>query len=637
MPEKYITKDKVKEIIQNAPRGTSPAGIVSALRQQGYKLEGYDEAHTQEPGMLQSIAQGIAKPVLKVASTVKGIHEDSKKLLESWEDYKKEKKNAGQDVGMFAIDDFVKDIKNSNPEQKQKIKQSLLENKEPTKRDFGYFGQVENLKEINPFKPITDKDNIAGLKDAVGTAAEISSNFVPIGKAVGVAAKTGKIAAAGAEIGALSGGGTSLQQNKDVGDVIYDTTTGAAQGLATNLLLSKGMSALKGVGNTAGKVREKVITRPLSGMTDSQLFELKKGSSKIVNLDSEIDYARKAFADKSIESPFTKAGNRFSEAVDKVVNEKKTVYGKVINNTEEELSKGGALDFNSSFQKLDDTLSRHGLRIGEEGVEHSNPYLKDISGMNMKTVSDAVAAAQSALASGDVKAVRAVASTLKSVARDNYDEVQKKFKDSSFKMIEQLGKDLNEQVNEEVSKKLSPEKALKYREAIKEYAIRSKLGQSANALLGKEGVQGGDVKAGSVAKAVTQSIHNQSEGVRQLANMVKEKSGYDFFKDANNADLMMQAVGDYRGQSINSLLQNTSETFSQAGMIKKAVGVVLGSQAKNTERMVRKYNSADTEKITNDVLKALKKQGVKKLTGPVMQAIVRHVKKQVVIESGRED
>ena len=39
----YLTKDQVKQIIQKAPAGTSPAGIVAALRAKGHQLEGYDQ------------------------------------------------------------------------------------------------------------------------------------------------------------------------------------------------------------------------------------------------------------------------------------------------------------------------------------------------------------------------------------------------------------------------------------------------------------------------------------------------------------------------------------------------------------------------------------------------------------------
>lgn len=39
----YLTRQDIEKIIQGAPAGTSPGGIIAALRQQGHTLEGYDD------------------------------------------------------------------------------------------------------------------------------------------------------------------------------------------------------------------------------------------------------------------------------------------------------------------------------------------------------------------------------------------------------------------------------------------------------------------------------------------------------------------------------------------------------------------------------------------------------------------
>src|SRR3990167_1498685 len=44
----YLTKKQVQEIIQNAPQGTNPVGIISALRKQGHQLEEYEEDRPEE-------------------------------------------------------------------------------------------------------------------------------------------------------------------------------------------------------------------------------------------------------------------------------------------------------------------------------------------------------------------------------------------------------------------------------------------------------------------------------------------------------------------------------------------------------------------------------------------------------------
>ncbi|KKK86647.1 hypothetical protein LCGC14_2761140, partial [marine sediment metagenome] len=42
-----IAIDKIKEIIGNAPAGTSPEGVVVALRNEGHTLEGFEETEVE--------------------------------------------------------------------------------------------------------------------------------------------------------------------------------------------------------------------------------------------------------------------------------------------------------------------------------------------------------------------------------------------------------------------------------------------------------------------------------------------------------------------------------------------------------------------------------------------------------------
>lgn len=69
----YLTKNKVKEIIQNAPPGTSPAGIVSSLRQQGHVLEGYVDStgQTQKKGIPRTLAEFGVGAVKGLGSTAR--------------------------------------------------------------------------------------------------------------------------------------------------------------------------------------------------------------------------------------------------------------------------------------------------------------------------------------------------------------------------------------------------------------------------------------------------------------------------------------------------------------------------------------------------------------------------------------
>ncbi len=50
-----LSKQQVEQIISSAPQGTSPAGIVAALRAKGHTLEGYDSAPASTPNYAQRL------------------------------------------------------------------------------------------------------------------------------------------------------------------------------------------------------------------------------------------------------------------------------------------------------------------------------------------------------------------------------------------------------------------------------------------------------------------------------------------------------------------------------------------------------------------------------------------------------
>jgi hypothetical protein len=69
-----LTQERVKQIIEQAPEGTTPGGIIAALREQGHTLEGYpsDEktTTTRTAGNFLSSVLGVASRALQVPSTL---------------------------------------------------------------------------------------------------------------------------------------------------------------------------------------------------------------------------------------------------------------------------------------------------------------------------------------------------------------------------------------------------------------------------------------------------------------------------------------------------------------------------------------------------------------------------------------
>lgn len=71
----YITKQKLDELIKNAPKGTTPDGIVNSLKKKGYTIEGLKETN-------QTGVKGFITGALKgVASTLVGVSELGERII----------------------------------------------------------------------------------------------------------------------------------------------------------------------------------------------------------------------------------------------------------------------------------------------------------------------------------------------------------------------------------------------------------------------------------------------------------------------------------------------------------------------------------------------------------------------------
>ena len=157
----------------------------------------------EEPvGFVQSIAQTIASPFLRVAANIGAIGEGLHGL---------------ETAGLQAI--------TGQKEEAQKTISELAESLQSQKEfDFGYLGKAKTF---------------SGLKESVGVGTEIASTLLPVGK-VGQAAKLtlgGKIlkgmgfgVKVGATSGALAGTGQALQQDMTAEDTFYNAAISAGIG-----------------------------------------------------------------------------------------------------------------------------------------------------------------------------------------------------------------------------------------------------------------------------------------------------------------------------------------------------------------------------------------------------------------------
>jgi len=264
-----LSKQQVADIIKKAPAGTTPEGIVAALREKGYTLEGYQDTPQSEvpqsqtqkaPGFVQGMAQTVAKPFLKLTSN---LFEASDNLLAA---------------GSYALGDT---------ERANRINQQI-EARKNEGINYGYFGKVKPVETV---------------KDAIGTGAELASYFVGGGGLKTVAQQGFKGAIlgatkAGAKFGAVGGAaqgfGSGLQEEESTfGNVAVDTLKGGVGGLA-------GGAVLGGIGGALGATSRGIVGK-VSGYIDPEVRAKQA-------LDEAIEITRPVLDKKDTIAAFKRAG-----------------------------------------------------------------------------------------------------------------------------------------------------------------------------------------------------------------------------------------------------------------------------------------------------------------------------------------
>lgn len=69
----YLRKTEIEEIIKNAPPGTTPAGIVAALREQGHQLEGYALANRKNVNEEMAEDRGLIEKTIFTLGDITGV------------------------------------------------------------------------------------------------------------------------------------------------------------------------------------------------------------------------------------------------------------------------------------------------------------------------------------------------------------------------------------------------------------------------------------------------------------------------------------------------------------------------------------------------------------------------------------
>lgn len=264
-----LSKEKVKEIIRNAPEGTSPAGIIAGLRQKGHTLEGYPTEAKQTPttaakaekapeveeekGFLESVGDVGVGAVKKFHGFGKGVADiGSKAVIGAAGALAPSFKEIGYDIaGIMTADDIE-----AQSETYTKLGNELMkrlqsdEITDERKRELFQL-YTEANPDILKHVPEIARTGAQKFGSAAMTALLPASVATGGGSLWGKQIGTGLVATVGRRIGtsgatgALAGASKAVSDGKDWDNVIKDAGKGAALGVAVSGAMEGGMWLLR--------------------------------------------------------------------------------------------------------------------------------------------------------------------------------------------------------------------------------------------------------------------------------------------------------------------------------------------------------------------------------------------------------
>lgn len=235
-----ITKDKVKELIDNRPEGTTPEDVINGLLSRGHQLEGFEMPEPeQEPGFVKGIVQETVQAPARLAKTGMGVVE-----------------------GVAAIQGLVGDVIRAPFSKEKTVRGAVSEatqklealNKDTEESDWGWFGG--KVRRIGVTESGEQLKGARMVADAAGVGAETASFALPFKASTG--AGFWKSTWQGMKSApALSFGlGTGLQQYAESGSI--------GQGAAQGALDVVGSGVAFGVFNKGGQMLQNFGARLLS-------------------------------------------------------------------------------------------------------------------------------------------------------------------------------------------------------------------------------------------------------------------------------------------------------------------------------------------------------------------------------------
>jgi len=281
-----ITRQQLDNILMNAPAGTTKEGIVSALRQKGYTIEGFndDTSGGLAPREKKSLASKVGTSLYSVGKFF-GMEP------------------LGRGLGMTIAGPSTEKIIGGAETRQQDIQQRVLGRLKKARAE-GDTKTIERLERVTKELGPTDirgefLEGAPTSKQVVGSALETAGTIalagapkaaLPFAKGAGVAG-TAKAAARAAGIGAGFGTTQALIEDLPSPDIIKRAGQGALAGVAIESMLggfSRGLSA------SAKKLRNNLIQYSASPKKAERFLAGKRlvGTAKMMKNNVQKDITR---------------------------------------------------------------------------------------------------------------------------------------------------------------------------------------------------------------------------------------------------------------------------------------------------------------------------------------------------------
>lgn len=167
----YLRKTQVEEIIKNAPPGTTPAGIVAALREQGHTLEGMAEMNRVSPNEARAEERGLLEKAVYALGNFTGVTKLGEGIAASI--------NKGRNAKLR--DDSMKQTEETRNDLIKAIQKNRAEGVDTTRLENA-LAQLEEQARITgaDFKDLADLG--VTNRDVIGSAVRTAGTIASFGQ-----------------------------------------------------------------------------------------------------------------------------------------------------------------------------------------------------------------------------------------------------------------------------------------------------------------------------------------------------------------------------------------------------------------------------------------------------------------------